>query len=184
MHGLVRCKHEPRVFTRACGADVSFSDVTIKIPDRGYDQGYEWRHAPEAWAEIWEKSVEFWRSGRTVGIRGSPKQDTGLVAGAHVVWGRWKSQHRKMVSLSLCRKTFKLKGNKKFRTWTKKSEVFFVFRDSYVLYIYIYIYIYMCVMNILCTFHIFVSWCTSYTNIYGRHTSFSLVTCWGHQLST
>ena len=47
--------------------------------------------------------------------------------------GRWKSQHRKIVPLSLCRKTFKLKGNKKFRTWTKKSWVFFVFRDSCVL---------------------------------------------------
>ena len=28
---------------------------------------------------------------------------------------------RLCLSLSLCRKTFKLKGNKKFRTWTKKS---------------------------------------------------------------
>ena len=37
-----------------------------------------------------------------------------------MVGSRWKSQHRKMVSLSR-RKTFKLKGNKKFRTWTKKS---------------------------------------------------------------
>ena len=35
-----------------------------------------------------------------------------------------------------------------FRTWTKKSWVFFVFRDSYVIYIW--------VMKILCTFHIFV----------------------------
>ena len=25
---------------------------------------------------------------------------------SHMVWGRWKSQHRKIVSLSLCRKTF------------------------------------------------------------------------------
>ena len=44
-----------------------------------------------------------------------------LRRGLHVVWGRWKSQHRKMVSFSLCRKTFNLKGNKKFRTWTKMS---------------------------------------------------------------
>ena len=35
--------------------------------------------------------------------------------------GRWKSQNRKNVYLSFCRRTFKLKGNKKFRTWTKKS---------------------------------------------------------------
>ena len=43
---------------RARGADVSFRDVTIKIPDRRCDQGCEWRHTPEAWAEIWEKPVE------------------------------------------------------------------------------------------------------------------------------
>ena len=56
-----------------------------------------------------------------------------------------------MVSLSLCRKTFKLKGNKKFRTWTKKSST--VFRVSGFL-----CYQYMCVMDILCMFHISVSW--------------------------
>ena len=42
----------------------------------------------------------------------------------HVVWGRWKHRHRKIVPLSsLCRKTFKLKGNKKFCTWTKKFGI-------------------------------------------------------------
>ena len=65
---------------------------------------------------------------------------------SHMVWGRSKSQHRKMVSLSLWRKTFKLKGIKKFRTWTKKSWVFFVFRDSYVIYICV-----MDIMNVLRT---------------------------------
>ena len=48
-----------QVFTRALGADVSFRDVTIRIPDRGCDQGHEWRHAPEAWAEIWEKLLSW-----------------------------------------------------------------------------------------------------------------------------
>ena len=137
MHGLVRCKHERRC-SRVRGADVSFRDVTIKIPDRGCDQGCEWRHAPEAWAEIWEKSV-CWVHASEEGWLSLAHR--GLVAGTHVIWGRWKSQHRKMVSLSLCRKTFKLKGNKKFRTWTKKSSSVFVFRDSYV--------IYMCVMDIM-----------------------------------
>ena len=37
------------------GADVSFRDVAIKIPDRRCYQGYEWRHASESWAEIFEK---------------------------------------------------------------------------------------------------------------------------------
>ena len=41
------------------------------------------------------------------------------------------------VSLFLCRKTFKLKGNKKFRTWTKKSSS--VFRVSgFLCSMYIY----------------------------------------------
>ena len=32
-----------------------------------------------------------------------------------------KPEEKECVSLSLCRRTFKLKGNNKFRTWTKKS---------------------------------------------------------------
>ena len=58
----------------ARGTDVSFRDVTMKIPDRGCDQGSEWRHAPETWAEIWEKSV-CWVLGqrKTLDFRGSPK---------------------------------------------------------------------------------------------------------------
>ena len=136
MHGLVWSKHEYRCW-RARGADVSFRDVTIKIPERGCDQECEWRHAPEAWAEIWEKSVSW--------VPGS--EEDGWLSWPHVLGSRWKSQHRKMVSLSLCRKTFQLKVYKTFRTWTKKSLVVLGFRDSYV----IYIYIYMCVcvfMNI------------------------------------
>ena len=34
------------------GADVSFRDVTIKIPESGCDQECEGCHAPEVWAEI------------------------------------------------------------------------------------------------------------------------------------
>ena len=128
----------------ARGADMSFRDVTIKILDRGCDQGREWRHAPEAWAEIWKVRELSSASGEDGWLSLARR---GLVSGAHVVWGRWKSQYRKMLSLSLCRNAFKLKGNKKFRTWTKKSLVFFVFQDSYVLCIY--------VMNNLCKFHIF-----------------------------
>ena len=87
--------------------------------------------AREGFWEFWKKSVSW--------VPGSEEEgwlslaSRGLVSGAHVVWDRWKNQYRKMVSLYLCRKTFKLKGNKTFRTWTKKSWVFFVFQDSYVL---------------------------------------------------
>ena len=68
-------------------ADVSFRDVTIKILDRGCDEGCEWRHAPEAWAEIWEKSVSWLPASEEEGWLSLARR--GLVAGAHVVWGRW-----------------------------------------------------------------------------------------------
>ena len=86
--------------------------------------------------EIWEKSVSWdWDLGEARRIC--------ALRAPNVMGDRWKSQHRKIVPLSLCRKTFKLKGNKKFRTWTKKSlSVFLCFGIP------------MCVMNILCTFPI------------------------------
>ena len=53
------------------------------------------------------------------------------------------------MSLSLCRRTFKLKGYKNVGTWIEMSlRVFFGFRDSYVLCIY--------VMNVPYTFRIFM----------------------------
>ena len=93
--GLVRCNMSEGVHARA-GADVSFRDVTIKIPGRGCNQGYEWRHAPEASAEIFVKSQLFeFCLGEDVFFSLARR---GLVSGPHVVWGRWKSQYRKMVS--------------------------------------------------------------------------------------
>ena len=70
----------------------------------------------------------------------------GLVSGAHVVWGRWKSQ----VYLSpYVEKLFNSKVIKKsFVPELRSRHVFFVFQDSYVLCIY--------VRNILCTFPIFM----------------------------
>ena len=80
------------------------------------------RKRPRRILMIWEKSVS-WVSALTFGVR------WGLAAGAARGGGggggggcRRKSRHRKIVPLSsLCWKTFKLKGNKKFRIWTKKS---------------------------------------------------------------
>ena len=42
----------------------------------------------------------------------------------HTCWGgrgRWKSHHRKIVHLSSLCRNLQLEGNKRFRTWTKKS---------------------------------------------------------------
>ena len=114
------------MFTCARGKDVSFKDVKIKIPDRTW--GCEWRHAPETCAEDFgrfEKSwVEFCLGRRRLTFAYSPWPCVGCASGLGemVKFG---------VSLSLCRKTFKLKGNKKFRTWTKKSSS--VFRVSWFL---------------------------------------------------
>ena len=102
---------------------MSFTDSKIKIPERGCDQGYEWRRALEACAEdlggfeksqlSWERDTE--REGSTFGAR---RVQTNLRAtGAPQDGGQMeKPEEKECVSLSLCRKTFKLKGNKKFRT--------------------------------------------------------------------
>ena len=83
MHGLVRCKHGRRC-SHARGTDVSFRDVTIKIPDRGYDRGCEWRHALEAWAEIWEKSK---MGRRMLTFACSPKPGQWPCGGCHPWFG-------------------------------------------------------------------------------------------------
>ena len=82
-----------------------------------------------------------------------------LCGGCHTCWGwgRWKSQNRKIVPLSLCRRTFKLKGNKKVRTWSKKSLRAFRISRSYVLWIY--------VMNVPCTFRILVYMAMVHTEV-------------------
>ena len=97
---------------------MSFRDVTIKIPDRGCDQGCQWRHTPEAWAEIWEKSVSWVLPSEAVSWVPALEEEgwlslahRGLTAGVMCSGGgggggRWKSQYRKIVSLSLCQKTF------------------------------------------------------------------------------
>ena len=110
--------------------------------------GCEWRHAPEACAEdlggFEKKSVEL---SSASGEDGWPSlARCGLVSGAHVVWGRWKSQ----VYLSpYVEKPLNSKVIKSFVPELSSRKCFFVFRDSYVLCIYI--------MNILCTFHISIS---------------------------
>ena len=136
MHGLVRCKHERRC-SRARGADVSFWDVTIKIPDRGCDQGCEWCHAPEAWAEIWEKSVswvptweeEGWLSGLVMARR------ICALWAPSISWRCKSSQHRKIVSLSPhVDKTFNSKVIKSFVPELRSRRCFRV--SGFLCYLY------------------------------------------------
>ena len=111
--------------------------------------GCEWRHAPEACGEDFgdlKKSQidEFWRRKKKV--------DFGLLAEAlrqvsRVVWGRWKSQHRKNVYLSpYVEKPLNSKVIKSFVPELRSRKCFFVFRDSYV--------IYRCALWTLLTFYV------------------------------
>ena len=97
---------------------------------------------------IWKKSVS-WVEKKRVTFASSQWS----CGGCHTCCGgRWKSQHRKIVPLSLCRKTFKLKDNKKFPTWTKKSSS--VFRVSGFL-----CSMYICYENSMYVSHIHVWLC-------------------------
>ena len=95
-------QHERRCL-RAYGEDVSFRDVKIKIPDRRLDQGdvndVTHRNRARRFWGIWEKLVswvfaskeEGWLSELTGALWRVP----------HVLGGRWKSQHLKIVYHSL-----------------------------------------------------------------------------------
>ncbi len=82
MHGLVRCKHERRC-SRARGADVSFRDVKIKIPDRNETRDVSdvthWKHGLR-----FEKNqkVEFLPP-KKVDFRSSPRP----CSGCRTWWG-------------------------------------------------------------------------------------------------
>ena len=75
--------------------------------------------------------VKNWTPNETVGFR--LLAETSVAGSTRVGGGRWKIQNRKTVPISLCRRTFKLKGNKKVRTWTEKSLCVFRISRSYVL---------------------------------------------------
>ena len=153
MHGLVRCKHERRC-SRARGADVSFRDVTIKIPVEDVTRDVsDVTHR--------KRELKFEKSQLVEFLPGKKKVDFRLLAEAlqqvlHVMGegGRWKSRHRKIVPpFSLCRKTFKLKGNKKFRTWIRSRKWFSCFGIPmfyiYELWIFYVHFTHTCIMGML-----------------------------------
>ena len=126
------------IHTRARGADVSFRDVTIKIPDRNMTRGMwmtscTWSVRGGFWG-IRKKSVSWVPGLEEEGWLSQACRGVG--SGAHVVWGRWKSQ----VYLSpYVEKPLNSKVIKSFVPELRSRQVFFVFRDSDVLYIcYIY----------------------------------------------
>ena len=124
MHGLVRCKHECRC-SRACGKDVSFRDVKIKIPDRNWPGGVSdvmHRKRELRIFGIWEKA-ESWVPASEREIRDSELGEARRIwalrapcVGWVESWRCKSSQHRKIVSLSPhVEKAFKLKKvNKSF----------------------------------------------------------------------
>ena len=152
-HGLVRCKLEHRCW-RACGENVSFTDVQIKIPKSRCDQGCEWRHAPEACVKdlvrfekvsSWELDSE--REGSTFGARWGQMNLCTTGAARNGVGGDGKVIIERLYISLLYAETFNskvIKGSVP-ELWSR-----YVFRDSYFLCIY--------VMNILCTFPISISW--------------------------
>ena len=139
VHGLLRCNINIGVHAHVRRVDVSLRYVTI---------GYRVRMTSGARriSGIWRKLVEMRPASGEDGWLSLARGD--LCGGCHTCWGggRWKSQNRKIVPLSLCRRTFKLKGNKKVRTWTKKLlRVFRISRFLCSLY-----------KNIICPFRIFM----------------------------
>ena len=98
-----------------------------------------WRHAPEVRGRFWvfrrklrELNLDAERGGgvRLLGLAEARRICTPWVP--HEIRARWRSQHKKIVSLS-----FNSKVIKRFRTWTKKSLRVFEFLDSCVLH-YVY----------------------------------------------
>ena len=75
---------------------------------------------------------------------GSLTRDEFARYGRRAIWGPDEKDSIERLSLSLCRRTFKLNGNKRFVPEQRSRYVFFEFRDSYVLCIY--------VTNIRCPF--------------------------------
>ena len=113
-------KHERRC-SRACGADVSFRDVTIEIPDRGMwmisrTGSVDW-DLRKAVSLVLASEEDGWLSELSEALRRVPQ----------VLWGRWKSQHRNMVSLSLSQKPLNSKVIKSFVTELRSRKCFSCF---------------------------------------------------------
>ena len=164
------------------------SEMLIKIPDRGCDQECEWRHAPEAWAEIWEKSVSWVPASEQESWVPTSEKDSWLLELAealrqvpHMVKGADGKViiERLCFSLPYVEKPFHSKVIKSFVPELRSRQVFFVFRDSYVIYICALWTLWtFCVPVWICLFHVFISgyvthaatstWPNSYSHIWAK----------------
>ena len=78
---------------------------------------------------IWKKSISWVPGSEEDGWLSLARrsQSSGLVSGVHAVWGRWKSQHRKIVPLSLCLKTLNSNVIKSFVPELRNRKCFSCF---------------------------------------------------------
>ena len=132
---------------------MSFRDIKIKIPGpRDMNDVMHWKRAPRIWGDLKKVSrVEFCFGGRRLTFACSPKPGQWPCGGCHTCWSRvdGKASRERLFLSPYIEKPFNSKVIKNsFVPELRSRDVFFVFRDSYVLCIY--------VMNILCTFHIFM----------------------------
>ena len=146
-------QHECRC-SRVRGVYASFTDVKINPQVGNMARRYEWRHAPEAWPGIGKKSdsrvlaskEEYWLSELAEALQGV----------LHVVWGRWKSQHRKIVYLPpYVEKSFNTKVIKSFVPELRSRKCFWV--SGFLCYLYMsyehsmyisHIHVWLCYKNI------------------------------------
>ena len=156
VHGLVRCKHEHRC-ARARGEDVSFKDVKIEILDSNWNR-VMWvtsRTGIVRWG-FWgfekNEGVQFLPRRKKVDFQSWARPDEFVRYGRRTWFGAdgKVSIERLCLSLLMSKKPFNSKVIKSFvpELRSRKCFFFFVFRHSYVIYIW--------VINILCTFHIFM----------------------------
>ena len=148
-------QHEHRC-SRARGENVSIRDVKIETPDRNMTGGCEWRHDRKRGLRFEKRQlveflppnrkVEFLLPNRKIEFLPRKKMvDFRLLAEAlrqvsHVVWGRWKSQHRKMVLSPYVEKPLNSKVIESFVPEQRSRKCFSCFGTPML---------YMCVMDIM-----------------------------------
>ena len=159
-HGLVRCNINAGVQARS--ERMCHSEMSKQKSQRGIEtRGCGWRHAPEAWAEIWEKAGSWVPASERVSWDSGLGEARRLCAlrVPRVIWVEsWRcksSQHRKTVcvclslSLSLsssCRITFNSKVIKSFVPELRSRKVLYfgflyclwTFYEHYVYFTYPY----------------------------------------------